>query len=106
MGYRLIGVPRSASVVVNSTTMTAQEMIMMTKFKFAKALLGTAVAIGIAGVGVTAASAQSGKAMGGMQMAPGAKMDMTGNKMAAPKPAHRARAAHHPRAAHHRSPTK
>jgi hypothetical protein len=39
-------------------------------------------------------------------MAPGAKMDMTGNKMAAPKPAHRARAAHHPRAAHHRSSTK
>lgn len=82
----------------------------MTKFKFAGTALRAAVAIGIAGSGITAAMAHPGHTMGGMQMAPGStmdmkadKMDMKGKKMPAMKSAHHTQHAHHH---HHKSAAK
>jgi hypothetical protein len=71
---------------------------MMVKMKFAGAMLRAAVALGIVGASVTAATAQMGNSMGGMKMAPGAKMDMKGRKMPAKKPMHHKKAAHHHKA--------
>lgn len=52
----------------------------MTKMKIASAMLRAIVAIGIASGGITSAIAQTGNSMGGMQMAPGSKMDMKDKK--------------------------
>jgi hypothetical protein len=67
----------------------------MTNSKFAGAMLRAVVAFSVAGLGVSAASAQSDKSMGGMQMAPGSKMDMKAKKLPAKKPAHHKAAKHH-----------
>jgi hypothetical protein len=67
----------------------------MTNSKFAGAMLRAVVAFSIAGFGVSAASAQSDKSMGGMQMAPGSKMDMKTKKPSAKKPAHHQAPKHH-----------
>jgi hypothetical protein len=66
----------------------------MKSSKFAGAMLRAVVAVSVAGLGVSAASAQD-KSMGGMQMAPGSKMEMKGNKMPAKKSAHHKAAKHH-----------
>jgi hypothetical protein len=49
-------------------------------------------------VKMKSATAQMGNSMGGMKMAPGAKMDMKGRKMPAKKPMHHKKAAHHHKA--------
>jgi hypothetical protein len=74
---------------------------MMTKVNFVGAVLRAAVAIGIASGGITAATAHQASTMGGMQMAPGSKMDMKGKpmdmkgmKMPAKKPMHHKHAMH------------
>jgi hypothetical protein len=72
---------------------------MMTIAKFATAMLRAAVTVGIAAAGITAATAQTDNSMGGMQMAPGSKMDMKGKKMPAMKMAHHKKAMHHHQAA-------
>lgn len=79
----------------------------MTKVNFAGAVLRATVAIGFASGGITAATAHQTNSMGGMQMAPGSKMDMKGKhmdmkgmKMPTKKPVH------HKQAKHQKSATK
>ena len=67
----------------------------MTNSKFAGTMLRAVVAFSVAGLVVSAASAQDDKSMGGMQMAPGSKMDMKGKKAATKKPAQHRGAKHH-----------
>lgn len=71
----------------------------MTKMKIASAMLRAIVAIGIASGGITSAIAQTGNSMGGMQMAPGSKMDMKDKKMSVKKPMHHKKVMHHHKAA-------
>ncbi len=78
----------------------------MTKLKFAGTALRVAVAIGIASGGMTAATAQTTNSMGGMQMAPGSKMDMKGKKMPAKTAAHHNHATQHKHAMHKKSASK
>lgn len=76
----------------------------MANLTFAGAALRTLVAIGIAGGGITAATAQTASPMGGMKMAPGSNMDMKGMSPTASS-THAATtprtATHHGRAQHH-----
>lgn len=67
----------------------------MTRHQLAGTMLRMVLAIGLAGTGISAASAQTGNSVGAMQMAPGAKMDMKGKKMPAKKSAHHRKAMHH-----------
>lgn len=72
----------------------------MTKLKFTSAVLRVMVATGIATAGFTAANAHAPNSMGGMQMAPGSKMDMKGMKMPAKN------AVHHKHGGHHKHPAQ
>ena len=78
----------------------------MTDLKFAGAALRAAVVIGIASGSMTAATAQTSNSMGGMQMAPGSKMDMKAKAMPAKKAAHHNHTTHHKHAMRHKSATK
>ena len=73
----------------------------MTNFKLTGTALRAAVAIGIAVGGITAATAQTSNSMGGMQMAPGSKMDMKA-PMPAKKAALRSHATQHKHATLHK----
>ena len=77
----------------------------MTNFKLAGAALRAAVVIGFASGSMSAATAQTSNSLGGMQMAPGSKMDMKA-KMPAKKTAQHKRAAPHKHAKHHKSAAK
>ena len=76
----------------------------MTNFKLTGTALRAAVAIGIAVGSMTAATAKTSNSMGGMQMAPGSKMDMKA-PMLAKKAAHHSHATPHKHAKHHHSST-
>jgi hypothetical protein len=76
----------------------------MTHLKLVGAALRAAVVFGIVSGSMSAAIAQTSGSMGGMQMAPGSKMDM--KKMPAKKAAHHNHATQHKHAKHHKSAAK
>ena len=77
----------------------------MTNFKLTGTTLRAAVAIGLTVGSISAATAQTSNSMGGMQMAPGSKMDMKA-PMPAKKAAHHSHATQHKHAKHHKSAAK